>query len=176
MYIPCLEVFFFLFHYSYVQGKWFVALSLTQFNSWVNIFILGPCKCIMLLAVCGAKFCWFHGVTYEPTQENCFVLNYLWVQVNCVFIFICLFQQTKFYEYQQKMDDFHSSQKSCVSAINQQRRKLRDFQASLQRYGLCMELIMDVVLIISCINLFFVVSETLKSQRLIFHKHANIIN
>ncbi|CAH3153370.1 unnamed protein product [Porites evermanni] len=43
------------------------------------------------------------------------------------------FKQTKFYEYQQKMDDFHSSQKSCVSAINQQRRKLRDFQASLQR-------------------------------------------
>ena len=33
------------------------------------------------------------------------------------------------------MDEFHSSQKSCVSAVNQQRRKLRDFQESLKRYG-----------------------------------------
>ena len=31
------------------------------------------------------------------------------------------------------MDEFHSSQKSCVSAVNQQRRKLRDFQESLKR-------------------------------------------
>jgi len=32
------------------------------------------------------------------------------------------------------MDEFHSSQKSCVSAVNQQRRKLRDFQESLKRF------------------------------------------
>ena len=34
------------------------------------------------------------------------------------------------------MDEFHSSQKSCVSAVTQQRRKLRDFQESLKRYVL----------------------------------------
>ena len=77
------------------------------------------------------------------------MLNYQ--RINLISIFNCLFQQTKFQEYQQKLDDFHSSQKSCVSVINQQRRKLRDFQASLQRYGLCMDLIMDLVLIISCL-------------------------
>lgn len=44
------------------------------------------------------------------------------------------FKLTKFQDYQQKMDEFHSSQKSCVSAVNQQRRKLRDFQESLKRF------------------------------------------
>ncbi|XP_078363411.1 transmembrane protein 120B-like [Oculina patagonica] len=44
------------------------------------------------------------------------------------------FKQTKLQDYQQKMDEFHSSQKSCVSAVNQQKRKLRDFQESLRRF------------------------------------------
>ncbi|PFX31448.1 transmembrane protein 120A-like [Stylophora pistillata] len=44
------------------------------------------------------------------------------------------FKQTKFQDYQQKLDEFHSSQKSCVSAVNQQKRKLRDFQESLKRF------------------------------------------
>lgn len=44
------------------------------------------------------------------------------------------FKQTKFQDYQQKLEGFHSSQKSCVSAVNQQKRKLRDFQESLQRF------------------------------------------
>ncbi|XP_029184531.2 transmembrane protein 120B-like [Acropora millepora] len=44
------------------------------------------------------------------------------------------FKQTKFQDYQQKMDEFHAFQKSCVSGVNQQKRKLADFRQSLKQF------------------------------------------
>lgn len=44
------------------------------------------------------------------------------------------FKQTKFQDYLEKMDEFHASQKSCVSAVNLQKRRLADFRQSLQRF------------------------------------------
>ncbi|XP_015752758.1 PREDICTED: transmembrane protein 120A-like [Acropora digitifera] len=44
------------------------------------------------------------------------------------------FKQTKFQDYQQKMDEFHAFQKSCVSSVNQQKRKLADFRQSLKQF------------------------------------------
>ncbi|KAK2573969.1 Transmembrane protein 120B [Acropora cervicornis] len=44
--------------------------------------------------------------------------------------------QTKFQDYQLKMDEFHAIQKSCVSGVNQQKRKLADFRQSLKHHQL----------------------------------------
>ncbi|XP_074637242.1 transmembrane protein 120B-like [Acropora palmata] len=44
------------------------------------------------------------------------------------------FKQTKFQDYQLKMDEFHAIQKSCVSGVNQQKRKLADFRQSLKQF------------------------------------------
>ncbi|XP_032234000.1 transmembrane protein 120B-A isoform X2 [Nematostella vectensis] len=43
------------------------------------------------------------------------------------------FKQTKFVEYQKKMDEYHKSQKSCISMVNLIKRKIKDFVQSLAR-------------------------------------------
>lgn len=40
------------------------------------------------------------------------------------------FKQSTFSEYQKKMEDFHSSQKKCISAVNQQKKKLKSLKES----------------------------------------------
>ncbi|XP_031549642.1 transmembrane protein 120A-like [Actinia tenebrosa] len=43
------------------------------------------------------------------------------------------FKTGQFLEYQKKMDEFHKSQKSCLSMVNLMKRKINDFDKALKR-------------------------------------------
>lgn len=57
------------------------------------------------------------------------------VLIYLLMLFYVIFQNGQFSEYQKKMGDFHKSQKSCLSTVNLIKRKIKDFDKALKRYG-----------------------------------------